>query len=155
MTTKKPYWETKTLEQMTPKEWEDLCDRCGKCCLNKIDYEGNQHVIYTNVSCRLFDAATCACSNYSKRKHLVNDCIKLTPDMVKKNNDLPKTCAYRLIYNKQPLKSWHHLISGSKDTVYQQTDTIKNKVINEIKVDDEDLDRHTIKWIKPDSMIDS
>ena len=35
------FWKKKKLEEMKPKEWELLCDGCGKCCLNKLDLGSN------------------------------------------------------------------------------------------------------------------
>ena len=52
------FWEA-PLDTLTQREWEALCDGCGKCCLNKLEYEDTGEVAYTRVSCRLFDDGTC------------------------------------------------------------------------------------------------
>ena len=152
-TEKKPraFWQKKSLKEMNRDEWESLCDGCGKCCLNKIDYEDIQKIYYTKVSCQLFDPKTCRCSDYPNRLKKVKDCLKITPDNLTAMKELPASCAYRLIANNKPLKSWHHLVCGDRNKVHTTNNSVKNKVINEKEINENDLEDYIIDWIKPTS----
>lgn len=101
---------------MTSIEWESLCDGCALCCLHKIEDEDTQEVFYTTVVCHLMDDS-CRCTQYEKRTELVPSCVKLRPEDVEAFHWLPPTCAYRLIYEGQPLPEWHPLISGKENSV--------------------------------------
>ena len=50
---------------MTPREWELLCDGCGKCCLNKIEIR--RKISFTNTYCRFLDCRSCLCKIYEHR----------------------------------------------------------------------------------------
>lgn len=139
------YWEEKSLDEMTPKEWEDLCDGCGKCCMNKLEDEDTGELFFTNVACRLFDAKTCQCKDYKKRHRIVGDCVSLTPKKVRRLSWLPTTCAYRLLAEGKGLPDWHHLISGSRNTIHNKGFSMKHKTLCETKVDD--LEKHLVDWI--------
>ncbi len=135
-TKEKPFWLTIALDKMSSEQWESLCDGCGKCCLHKLEDDDTGEVHYTNVSCRLLDTETVLCKNYGERKRFVPDCITLTPEKLKTINWLPATCAYLLIAQGQPLPRWHHLISGSKNTIHDQGFSVKGKIICEKEAGD-------------------
>src|SRR2546423_10536620 len=80
MDARKPFWETKRLDEMTRQEWESLCDGCGKCCLIKLEYEDTGEIEYTDVACHQLDCASGRCKDYRRRQELVPDCVVLTPD---------------------------------------------------------------------------
>ena len=141
----KEFWQEKTLEQMSPAEWESLCDGCGKCCMNKIEDEDTGELLFTNVACELFDAKTCRCVSYKKRKRFVPDCQQLTPKKVRSLPWLPKTCAYRLVAEKKPLPKWHHLVSGSKETVHKAGVSMKHKSVSSKQI--KDLEDHVVDWL--------
>merc|ERR1712000_159846 len=62
-----PFWQRKRLHEMTPEEWESLCDGCGKCCLNKLEDEDTGEVYHTDLVCRYMDEETCQCTVYEER----------------------------------------------------------------------------------------
>ncbi|WP_409523021.1 YcgN family cysteine cluster protein [Nitrincola sp. MINF-07-Sa-05] len=112
-----PFWQRKTLEQMTRREWESLCDGCALCCLQKVEDEDAEEVFYTTVVCHLMDGQNCRCTQYERRTELVPNCVQLRPEDVSEFHWLPPTCSYRLIHEGKPLPEWHPLLTGKSDTV--------------------------------------
>jgi len=123
-----PFWKTKTLEEMTPAEWESLCDGCGKCCMAKLEDEDSGEIHWTSVGCRLFDAGLCQCTDYEHRLQRVEDCVQLTPQNVRTITWLPSSCAYRLLAEGQELRWWHPLLSGRAETVHEAGISMRGRV---------------------------
>jgi uncharacterized cysteine cluster protein YcgN (CxxCxxCC family) len=92
----------KKLENITEEEWEAVCNRCGKCCLIKLQDENTGEIYYTDVVCKYFDFDTCECTQYQNRCTLVPECLKLTKDNVGKIGWMPKSCAYRSLIEGRP-----------------------------------------------------
>jgi uncharacterized cysteine cluster protein YcgN (CxxCxxCC family) len=141
-----PFWQTRSLADMTPEQWESLCDGCGKCCLNKYEDEDTGDMHYTNVACRLLDGHTCRCTDYSHRAARVSDCISLTPEHLRQPAWLPETCAYRLIAEGRPLPAWHHLRCGDPEAVHRAGASVRGRVVCETAVDDPLL--HLVDWVR-------
>ena len=110
---KPPFWQTKTLDEMSASEWEQLCDGCGRCCLVKLEDEDTGDIYLTRLACGLLDLKTCRCRDYAARHEKMPDCISITPEKVRTLGWLPPTCAYRRVEEGRDLLWWHPLISGS------------------------------------------
>lgn len=132
----RPFWEAKRLEQMTVQEWESLCDGCGLCCLVRFEDEDTGEIIPTRVSCKLFDAQLCRCSDYENRKKHVPDCIKLTPWNIDDLEWMPKSCAYRRVHEGRPLADWHPLISGDPESVHRAGVSVRGQTVSEAALAD-------------------
>ena len=145
MTIKKDYWKNKKLTEMSPEEWEALCDGCGICCLYKIEDEDTGEILLTDVACRFLDLNSITCQLYGTRLEAMPTCIKLTPSKVENLAWLPDTCAYRLILRGKPLPEWHYLVCGDKQAVHRSGVSVKDKVVTETSIKMDDLEKHVIE----------
>lgn len=140
------FWENKKLAEMSTKEWEALCDGCGKCCLNKLEDEDTGEVALTRVACRLFDDTTCRCAQYETRHQFVPECISLKPENLDSHLYwMPSTCAYKLLWEGQKLFDWHPLISGTAESVHTARVSMQHRTVPEFEIPEEDWEDHIIE----------
>ena len=145
----KPFWETKSLVEMTRPEWESLCDGCGLCCVIRFQDEDTEEVFPTRVHCRLFDPERCTCSDYANRKQHVPDCVKLTPGNVASLTWMPPSCAYRRIHEGRGLADWHPLVSGDPESVHTAGVSIRCQTVSELSLaqPEDALDFEAPEWM--------
>jgi uncharacterized cysteine cluster protein YcgN (CxxCxxCC family) len=141
-----PFWRRQPLDQMTPDQWESLCDGCAKCCLYRLEDEATREIHFTNVYCRLLDAETARCTDYQNRSARVPDCVTITPAVLRDPYWLPKTCAYRLLAEGRDLPAWHPLVSGDPASVLRAGQCACRRSICEDEADA--LENHLVDWIE-------
>ncbi|MEH6757123.1 MAG: YcgN family cysteine cluster protein [Parasphingorhabdus sp.] len=127
-----PFWEM-PLEKLDRAQWEALCDGCGKCCLLKAEDEDDGQIYMTNIACKLLDTQSGQCSDYRRRRYFVPDCVRLTRDKLDQFTWLPDSCAYKMRARDLPLPEWHYLVSGDRETIHETGNSIRGKVITEVK----------------------
>ncbi|KGQ38910.1 YcgN family cysteine cluster protein [Gallibacterium genomosp. 1] len=131
------FWQQKSLLEMDEDEWEALCDGCGKCCYRKfIEGKGKrQRLYFTRIACDLLDLETGRCRNYVHRFKLMPDCTKLTKKNLPDFTWLPKTCAYRLLYEGKPLPEWHPLLVGNQSEMHKANVMVTNGIHEQDVID--------------------
>ncbi len=143
-----PFW-TRPLETLNRREWEQLCDGCGRCCLMKLEDEDTGEIHHTSVACRLLDNESCRCGDYAARKKIVPDCVRLTLARLAKIRWLPPSCAYRLRFEGKQLPSWHPLISGDPNSVHRAGISVRGRVEgSDDEIATEDLPQYIRLWPK-------
>ena len=143
-----PFWETKTLDQLTPQEWEALCDSCGRCCLFKLEDEDTHEIFYTRVICRYFNIAAGACRVYSTRTQLAPTCLQLDAQRVAELGWIPRTCAYRRLAEGQGLADWHPLIAGSRKRMQKSGISVNYGALSEEMVDMDHLEDYIVEGME-------
>ena len=98
------------LRFFTEDEWEMLCDNCGLCCLYKLQDADTGEILYTSVVCPLLVKDTRRCSCYTERFEKMPTCTKISPESLPEiAHWLPKSCAYRCLFEGISLPDWHPL----------------------------------------------
>jgi len=158
-----PFWQKKTLAEMSRNEWESLCDGCAKCCLNKFidDEETNEEtellptdhlnageeVHYSSIACYLLNEKTCQCSQYDKRTTLVPDCVKLTQENLENVFFMPPSCTYRRLQEGRGMPSWHPLLhKGKKSAMHKAGMSVRGKIVKDDDVALEDFEDYIVSW---------
>ncbi len=140
-----PFWKTKQLTEMTPEEWESLCDGCARCCIIKFEDEDTGELLLTNVVCRYLDIYHCRCSCYSDHSVRVPTCLTLTPEIIKTLYWMPETCAYRLLAEGKDLPDWHPLVSGDPKSVHKAGISVRGKVVSAKDIPEDDLPDYIVE----------
>ena len=146
MSNEQPFWKRKALHELSEREWESLCDHCGRCCLVKLEDEDSGEIHYTRAICALYDLKRGGCSAYGERQRKMPDCLRLTPESVRDIPWLPETCAYRLLAEGRDLPSWHPLISGDADSVRRAGISVLGRAVSEEEVDIDALPGLIFDW---------
>ncbi|MCP5433203.1 MAG: YcgN family cysteine cluster protein [Alphaproteobacteria bacterium] len=141
------FWEEKSLSEMTPAEWEALCDGCALCCLIKLEDEDTGATSYTDIVCQLLDEASCRCSDYPNRSARVPGCVRLTPETIAEAAPwMPPSCAYRRLHEGRALPDWHPLVTGDKGSVAAAGCSVRGRVVCETAVPEAKWPDRVVAW---------
>ncbi len=77
-----PAFLSKPMTQMTPEEWESICDGCGLCCQVRLEDEDTGEIALSNIACNYLCLKSHQCKDYAHRLQNVEGCAKITPENI-------------------------------------------------------------------------
>jgi len=137
------FWKHYSLSELTPKEWEALCDGCGQCCLVR-HVDDNQVTVF-NIACGLLDLETSSCSDYHNRLEKVPYCSQLTAANIPEFGWLPESCTYRRIHRGEDLPQWHPIRTGNRDQMRKEGITVCSSAVHVNEVPRHERPLHILK----------
>lgn len=85
------------------RDWDSLCNRCGKCCYERTVQKHGKVIIHYNRPCRHLDTDTHLCKIYKDRFRKCDRCGKVGLWTALFNPSLPDDCAY-----VRTFRLWRH-----------------------------------------------
>lgn len=110
------FWQHLPLDQLTPDEWEALCDGCNLCCHRRTYNIHTGRVYYQGTFCIMLNPEKPrGCCDYANRVDIIPQCQPLTLAQLADPRWLPETCAYRLRAQGAALPDTHPLNRAGSD----------------------------------------
>lgn len=90
--------------QLPPEVWEAICRRCGKCCAEKVEFEGRVYI--TRKMCRFLDPEARTCTVYPERFRAEPDCVSAFEGLAEMV--FPADCPYTKLVEgyMPPVETW-------------------------------------------------
>lgn len=75
------------------REWDALCNRCGKCCYERTVH-GRRLLVHYERPCRFLDTRSNLCTVYDERFTVCRQCRRVTIFHALFDPGMPPDCAY-------------------------------------------------------------
>lgn len=76
------------------KDWDSLCNCCGKCCYSRSVYPDGRVIIHYSSPCEYLDTETHLCTIYEERFRIYDRCGKVNLFTALFEPSLPEDCPY-------------------------------------------------------------